>query len=177
MLLKTTSVIQGFIYTVTNIDKVKLLECHVIDNEWGFVKFIFFQLSRSAGCVCPCIKYCHHQSHVIGLYSIFILLFRASAWHNWAALFPCASHSSSWWQWFITSCCSATIAFLSALFTFDSSWMWYISVYVVSLFLYLHNVVKYCLDWHSVSTKIENKMSLLARTAVFMHIVFWASVY
>lgn len=177
MFLKMTSVIQWFIYTVTYIDKVKLLECRVIDNEWAFVKFTFFQQSCSAGCVCPCIKYCYRQSHVIGLYSIFVLLFSASAWHNWAALFCCASHSPSWWQWFITSCCTATIAFLSALFTFDSSWMWYILFYVVSLLLYLHNVLKYCLDWHSVSTKIENKMSLLARTAVFMHIIFWASVY
>lgn len=173
MALKMISAIQWFIYTVTSIDKVKLHECHVFDNEWGFVKFLFFQQSYSPGCVCPCYR----QSHVTGLYSIFVLLFSASAWHNWAAVSCYASHSSSWWQWFITSCCTATIAFLSALFTFDSFWMWHILFYVMSLLLYLHNVLKYCLDWHSVSTEIENKMALLARTAVFMHIIFWASVY
>lgn len=64
----------------------------------------------------PMYKTLYSQSHVIGLCSIFVLLFSTSAWHNWAALFCYALHSSSWWQWFITSCCTATIAFLSALF-------------------------------------------------------------
>lgn len=56
MFLKTTSVIQWYVYMVTCIEKVELLEYYVINNELGFVTIYLFQQSSSAGCACPCIK-------------------------------------------------------------------------------------------------------------------------